>query len=420
VVRRVLLFFPLVLFVLIRQIYANLLGVDRDLLTGVLILGLAVFALIAFQARLREVRRDLMLLDGINLVQFHLAAAAIYAYYIAGRIEANQAIFATYYNCVAPFLIYSGFLIRRMRPQAQQAALAALGCAYVVTLCAAVCEAAGVDFWLFQYDRWTLQRNYLGIARASGLYGTQIDYGLLSFLAFVVSFYCNNRRRQWFTSVIIVAATVGILLSMSRMWLAAGAVVVLLHVAQSRSLKAKLKAAAVIMVMVGALYNVADQLGVVGMLKAADPTTQDSNEGHWWFFQRTPQWLDQFLLVGIGPGTQNGPNEHDTKIVSDFLWLATLLEFGTLLGMLLVFSRLVTILIILRRSFVAKIPCSSPLRPITITVCMSFLLGSFVDSAYAHPVSVAAFYVVGGLLLYDAPPEEVRASNNFVPELQPV
>jgi hypothetical protein len=416
-IRLVLLFFPLLLFVLIRQIYANLLGINRDLLTGALVAGLAVFALLAFQARMREVRRDLLLLDGINLVQFHFAAIAIYAYYVAGRIEPDQAIFAVYYNCVAPFLIYSGFLIRRLKPLTQRAALVALGCAYVVTFCVAVCESAGIDFWLFHYDRWTLQRNYLGIARASGLYGTQLDYGLLSFLAFVVGFYCNNRRRHWFSITIMVTGVIGIVLSMSRIWLAALAVVVVLHLVRSKSLKAKLKVAGASLLMVAALYNVADQLGVVDMLRATDTTTQDSNEGHLWFFQNAPQWMNEFMLVGIGPGTQNGPDEHDTKIVSDFLWLATLLEFGTLLGMFLVLCRVATIFLILRRSFAS--PPHDALRSITIAVCVSFFLASFIDSAYAHPVSVAAFYVIGGVLLHDADPQLVGIKSSYGPELQP-
>jgi hypothetical protein len=194
-------------------------------------------------------------------------------------------------------------------------------------------------------------------------------------------------------------------------------VVIVLHLARSKSLKAKLKVAGVSLLMVAALYNVADQLGVVDMLRATDTTTQESNEGHWWFFQNAPQWMNEYMLVGIGPGTQNGPLEHDTKFVSDFLWLATLLEFGTLLGAFLVLCRVATILLVLRRSFVTSL--SGALKPITIVACVSFLLGSFIDSAYAHPVSVAGFYVMCGLLLYDADPHSLFVNSRYGPELQP-
>ena len=400
-IKRVLIFFPVVLFVLIRQLYANLLGIGRDALTAALVLGLALFALWSFHLRMGEVRRDFLWLDFLNLVQFNLAAAAILAYLVAGRIAINEAVFSVYYYCFAPFLIYAGFLLHRWKSVSRKAALVALACAYMVTVWVAVYEVLGIDFWLFRYDRWVLQKNFVGIARASGLYGTQIDYGLLSFLIFIVAFYWNTRQRHWFASVMIAIASVGVLLSMSRAWVGALIAVVLLHLVRAQSLRRKLRIALVVVLMGAALYSVADKLGFVDILGATDPYTQDSNQARVEFFQNTPKWLGQYWLVGTGPGTQNGPDARDQKFIGDFLWLSTLVEWGTLLGALLLFFRIGVILCALRRTFHSQ--AGSVLRSVTIAVCVSFLLASFVDSAYAHFVSVSAFYVIVGLFLYSVP-----------------
>jgi hypothetical protein len=400
-VTRILIFFPLVLFVLIRQLYANLLGVSRDALTAALVSALAGFALWSFHRRLDEVRRDFLWLDFINLVQFNLAAAVILAYLVAGRIAVNEAVFSVYYYCFAPFLIYAGFLLHRWKSVSRNAALVALACAYLVTVWVAVYEVLGIDFWLFQYDRWVLQKNFSGIVRASGLYGTQIDYGLLSFLIFIVAFYWNARHKHWFASLMTAVAAVGVLLSMSRAWVGAMMVVVLLHLLRAQSLRRKLKIALVVVLMGVALYGIADKLGFVDILGAVDPYTQDSNQARVEFFQNAPQWLAHYWLLGTGPGTQNGPDARDQKFIGDFLWLSTLVEWGTLLGTVLLFFRVSVIVYALRRTLQSE--SGGVLRSVTIAVCISFLLASFVDSAYAHFVSVSAFYVIVGLFLYAAP-----------------
>jgi hypothetical protein len=414
--RRVFLFLPLLLFVLIRQIYANLLGVSRDVLTAMLVSLLSMVAFLAFYRRMREARPDFLLLDFVNLVQFNLAAFVICAYFAADRIAANQATYAIYYNCFAPFLIYSGFLLRRMSPLTQRAALIALACTYAVTLCIAICQSLGVDYWLFEYDRFALQKNYLGITRASGLYGTQIDYGLLSFLVFTVAFYCNAQRRHWFAFTMIVAAAFGILLSMARMWIGAMAILVFFGVTQIRSIRTRLKAAVVVLIAVLALYYVGDQLGVVGMLRAADDYTQDSNEGHWLLYQKAPEQLSQYLLVGTGPGTQNGPDVHDQKVIGDFLFLGTAVEFGGVVGIILVLSRVGTLLIVLRRCNEPQ--PDNPLRKTAMAVCVAFLSAAFVDSAFAHLVSIAVFYVICGLYLYDRVPLIAPVRARHLPEMQ--
>jgi len=416
--KRVLILFPVLLFVLIRQIYTNLTGINRDLLTAALISSLAVFALVSFELRIRRVRHDFLILDVLNLVQFHLAGVAVYLYFIAGRIGSNQAIAAGYYNCIAPFLMYSGFLLRQFSSLTKRAALVALGCAYLVTSCVAICESLGIEFWLFQYDRWLLQKNYLGIARASGLYGTQIDYGFLSFLAFTIAFYCNARRRHWFTVLVMVCAAVGVLLSMSRIWLAALLVIVFAHAVRAQSLKNKLKAGLIIVIMGALLYGVADRVGLIGMLQATDEITQGSNEGHWAYYRDAPRWLSQYMFVGTGPGTQNGPDDvRDVKFITDFLWLGTLVEFGAFPGIVLVLCRLTTILVILSRSYRAR--SEDPLRAITIALCITFVAASFFDSAYAHLVSIAAFYITCGLFLESLPPHRVVTRADYRPQVQP-
>ena len=414
--KKVLLLFPLSLFLFIRQLYVNLLGVDRDMLTGMLVLVLVVFSLLAFSARMRHLRPDFLSIDFITFFQLHLAGIAISVYFVAGRIATNQAVFAAYYNCFAPFLIYSGFLVRRMSSFTQRAALAALAGTYLVTFCIAICQSLGVDYWLFEYDRFGLQKNYLGITRASGLYGTQIDYGLLSFLAFTVAFYCNAQRRHWFAFTIMVVSAFGILLSMARMWIVAMVILVFFGVAQIGSIRTKLKAAVVVLIAASALYYVGDQLGVVGMLRAVDDYTQGSNEGHWELYQKAPGWLSRYLLVGTGPGTQNGPDVHDQKVIGDFLFLGTAVEFGAVVGIVLVLSRVATLLIVLRRC--SEPQPNSPLRKIAIAVCMAFLPAAFVDSAFAHLVSIAVFYVICGLYLYDRAPVIAPLRVGHLPEMQ--
>ncbi len=417
-IKYVLIFFPLLLFVLIRQFYTNLLGINRDLLTALLISGFAVFAVLAFQMRMREARSDFLVFDFINLAQFFLAASATYIYFIAGRIESGQAIYGAYYNCIAPFLIYAGFLLWRLKPEVRQAALVALGLAYAVTVLIALFEVSGIEFWLFRYDRWTLIPNYLGIPRAAGLYGTQIDYGCLSFLAFIAGLYSNARRRHPFAIFVAVAGALGTLLAMSRAWIIALVVVVLLHVSRSQTIKAKLKAAFVILVIAAALYVPAAQLGVIGMLQAVDAGTQESNQGHLWFYQNAPEWMNRFMFVGTGPGTQNGPDAHEVKIVSDFLWLATLMEFGTMLGAILVLFRATVVAIALWRSYSSQL--DSPLRPLTLALCIAVLVGSFANGAFAHPVSIAAFYVIVGLFLYVSPAASAAREHSLQPEMLPV
>jgi hypothetical protein len=400
-IRRVLFFFPVLLFILIRQLYANLLGISKDILTAAVYVTLAMIAVWAFQSRMREVRRDFLLLDVLNLSQSGVASLAICAYFLAGKIEANQATYAFYYYCIAPFLIYSGFLIARMKPVTRTGVLVASGCAYLVTFWVAVFESLGVEFWLFQYDRWELQKNYLDVARASGLYGTHIDYGLLSFLVFTVAFYRRLSHRHWFTTLIMTVAAAGTLLSMSRAWVAAAAAVVFLHLIQAQSLKRKLQTALVVAVAGLALYSIADRLGFVTMLEAADVYTQESNESRLDYVQNAPKWLREYMILGTGPGTQNGPDAHGQKFIGDFLWLSTLVECGTILGGLLVLARVVVIGLVIQRSL--QLTDDSGLRPIAIVACLSFLLASFIDAAYAHFISVSAFYVISALVLSRPP-----------------
>ncbi|MGI9101551.1 MAG: O-antigen ligase family protein [Terriglobales bacterium] len=400
--KRIILLFPLMVFLLIREIYANLFRINKDYLTALLLSGLAVLAVVSFQARMREKRRDFLVLDIINLLQFVCAAVVITLFYLSGGINDSQAVYSVYSYCFAPFLIYAAFLVYRLKPVTQRVALIALGCAYALTVLVAVCESLGIDYWLFHYERWILQANYLDIFRASGLYGTHIDYGLLSFLAFTVAFYSRPAKGRWFASVVMVLAVLAALLTMSRAWVGAIGLVVLVHTMMAQSFKRKVQIGVLVLVVGAGFYTIADQLGFVTMLEAADVYTQDSNQARVEFLQQTPKWLREYMIVGTGPGTQNGPDpgEH-TKFVGDFLWLSTMVECGTLFGGALNLARIVLIALVLWRT--ARSDRHGGLRAIAIVVALSFLLAAFINGAYAHYINVAIFYVICGLALVAEP-----------------
>jgi hypothetical protein len=394
-------FFVLFLFVFVRQLCANLLGVSRDFLTAMLVAVLALLGLLSFEARLRERRRDFILVDVLSITQFYLVGVAIYFYLAAGKIHGNHAIYAVYYYMFAPLLVYSGFLLQRLGALPRRSALMALGCVYVVTFWAALYESLGIEFWLFRYDRWVLQKNFLGIARASGMYGTHIDYGLLSFFTFVTALYCHLRRRHWFSTGMMGVATVGLLLTMSRAWIGAWFIVVVLHLTRSQPLARRLKTLALVLIAGTGLYVAADRMGFVDMLRSVDEYTQISNESRLGFLENMPKWLDEFALIGVGPGTQNGQPIGQQKFIGDFLWLAILVEYGTILGSVLILLKITLLLYVLWRAWMH--PSGGVLKPVVIAGCLSFLLASLVNSAYAHFVTVSAFYVAIGLFLSSIP-----------------
>jgi O-antigen ligase len=199
-------------------------------------------------------------------------------------------------------------------------------------------------------------------------------------------------------------SAIGVLMTMSRTWIAALMIVVLVHIFRIRSTRYKIKAVIVLIALASLAIPVAMQLGVVDMFAANDSYTQSSNTTRLRYLQKLPGWvLEDYPLIGTGPGTQNGPAGVDDKIASDFLWLAIVIDCGAIMGAILVAFRVILIFHVLRRSL-RRGGARSGLEPLTSALCVSFLLASFVDSAFAHMVSESVFYVVCGLCLYKNDP----------------
>lgn len=397
-IRRIILAFPIMIFVLIREIYTNLFGVNKDILSAILVVGFSCLSAFAFFKRLRERRSDLLLVDTITLVQFFLAAIAIVGYLGASLINGSEVASSLYYYCLAPFLIYSGYFLCRFRKATLRAALIAAGLAYLVTFWAAIYQVLGIDFWLFQ-SRWLLERNFLGIGRAAGMYGTQIDYGCLSFMAFCVAYFINKSRPNWFAKVIALTAVFGTLSSMSRVWMAATLGVLLIDFIFRQSWKRRIAIGLVVIVLTSAVYPIAAELGITSIVTGEDEDTQISNRNRFEYFSQMEQWLlHDYPLVGTGPGTQNGPDTGGQKFVGDFLWLGYMVDFGTLTGGVLVLLRIVLLIYLVARSYRSHLNPS--LRWVTSTLCISFMFASIVDSAFAHPVTISIFYIVAGVFLY--------------------
>jgi hypothetical protein len=396
---RIFWIFPLAVFLLTRQIYTNLAGISRDLLTLLLLGGLAILGIAAFLLRLRERRRGFLMIDAITVTQFFVTAASVWAYSVTARIESSEAVSALFYYCLAPFLIYAGFVFFRYSKETRQAGLVAAGVAYLLTFWVAVYELLGIDSPLFQYDRWELQKNYSGIARASGLYGTQIDYGCLSFIAFSVAYFVGFSRPHWFAKVVAVVAALGALASMSRVWMLAIVLVLVIDLVARRTMKQRLLFALAATILLASLVPLLDDLGVMTMVTADDPYTQESNGSRIDNFSMMSEWvLHDYPIVGTGPGTQNGPDARNQKFVSDFLWLGFLIDFGSLTGSILVLLRFLLLVYMVARSVGSSAdPC---LRWLTSALCIAFFAASFVDSAFVHPVTVSLFYMISGIFLY--------------------
>ncbi|MGA3049485.1 MAG: hypothetical protein ABSD67_22850 [Terracidiphilus sp.] len=402
--------FPIMIFVLIRQIYVNLFGVNKDILSALLVASLTGLSVLAFSKRLRAQRSDLLLVDAITLAQFFLAAIVIVGYMGASLIHTAEVASSLYYYCLAPFLIYSGYFLCRFRKTTLQAALIAAGLAYLVTFWAALYQVLEVNFWLFQSD-WLLERNFLGIGRATGMYGTQIDYGCLSFMTFCVAYYINIRRHNWFAKLIALTAVLGAISSMSRVWMAGILGVFVIDFIFRQSWKHRVAIALAIAVLTLVLHPIASELGITSIVASEDEDTQTSNYNRIEYFSQLQQWLlHDYPLVGTGPGTQNGPDTEGQKFVGDFLWLGYMVDFGALTGVVLVLLRIVLLIYLAARSYRSHVNPS--LRWVTSALCISFIFASIVDSAYAHPVTISVFYIIAGVFLYcDQPNGPARSDS---------
>ena len=412
----VCILFPIAVFLLSRQIAANAVGLGKDTLSAIFVISMSVVAIAGFDYRLREVRRDFRVIDTLTLLQSAIAGVAISLYYLGGRIEPSEAVFSAYYYCFAPFLVYAGFLLCRLPGSLKNAAITALGLAYVLTVVAAVCEVLGINFWLFEHDRWSLQPSGLGFFRATGLYGSQIDYGCLSFMVFSAAYYTRRSGGAWRSLTMMALSSVGLLLTISRVWIAAAFVVVIVDVAARSSWKRIAGIALGSIVLLAALYPAAQSFGIVDFLSSRDELTRSSNQDRLYYYRAAPKWLlEDYVLVGTGPGTQNGPDVHGKKIVADALWLGILVDFGTAAGSILVLLKVGFAVYVLARA--RKDTSRTVLKMLTIALGLALLLPSLVDSAFEHPVSISVFYLVAGLYLYlSSKPEPTLARQPSQPQ----
>jgi hypothetical protein len=395
----VVVLFPIAVFLLSRQIVANATGIGKNSLSALFVAALSLVAIAAFERRLEASRPDFRLTDTLTLAQAAIAGIIIALYLLSGSIEPSEAVSSTYYYCLAPFLVYAGFLASKL-PQARvTSGFIALSMAYLLTLVAGICEVMGSDYWLFANENWYLQQSGLGFSRATGLYGSQIDYGCLSFMVFCIFFYARRLGTAWPKKLMIGFAWIGLLLSMSRVWVAAAILVVVVDAVASRSWKRVKRLAVVGALFLAALYPVADSIGLLDFVTGRDEMTHTSNEDRRYYYRMAPKWLlNDYPLVGTGPGTQNGPDVHGKKMVFDALWLATLVELGTSGGFVVLCLRIGFILYVLWRAW--KHSAQTVLRPLTIALALSQLVASLVDSVFGHPVTITIFYIIAGLFLY--------------------
>lgn len=399
-----------------RQVYSNALGIDRDLLTALLAGTLSVLALAGFLRRLQRQGSRYLLVDAVTVSQALLAGLGILAYSVYARISAAEAVSSFYYYCLAPFLIYAGFLLCRLEEVNIRAGLIAMALAYAVTFGLGIAQMFGVDSGLLEYERGFVQHTSEGFARANGLYGTQIDFGCLSFFVFTVAFYLNRSRAGWLTKTTMALAILGALTSMSRVAVAAICAVVGVELLFRGSLKTRLKHLVLVSLVIAVIYPLADSIGATGTLMSEDPYTKDSNQTRIGYLVATPRlMLERYPLVGEGPGSQNGPGGpggSSEKVATDFLWLGILVDFGALAGAILILLRLVLLVYLLLRAYMSRGGKAN--SRITTALTMMFLLASCVDSAYAHPVTISIFYIIVGIFLYQDAMTRIKTQPSMV------
>ncbi len=400
VATRVVVMLPAVMFFLSRQLVSNLTGIGKDALTVILVFGLAIVALISLVLRLFESRPDFLKIDALVFIQFTLALGGCFFYILSGISQPSEAVYSIYVYAVAPFLLYCGFMFARLNNFWKQALSWSCIGAYSIMLVAACFEVIGIDYWLFADEKWIIQRNFLGFGRATGLYGTQIDFGCLSFSFFCISFYRAHRERKMRYVVFCVMTALGALLSMSRVWIFATLVVLMFPFLRRQSVKQLLLSFALLCVLGFLMIPAANSLGLSQIIFSQDALTQQSNANRADYFHQAPQWLlEDYPLEGTGPGTQTGPDPLGRKFIGDFLWLGMLIDFGTCLGSLLVVLRLLLILIILRSCLKSDVRRLS--QQVTVAFCLAMFLSSFLDSTYAHLVTLSLFYMVCGVALFE-------------------
>jgi len=400
VAARIMVLLPIVMFSLSRQLISNLVGVGKDALTVILVLGLATIAFISLVLRLFDSRTDFLKIDALVFIQFALALSGSMFYLVSGISQISDAVYGIYVYVLAPFLLYSGFLYSRLNSAWKSALYWSCFFTYSIMLVSGCFEVIGLDYWLFANDKWLTQRNFLGLGRATGLYGTQIDFGCLSFSFFCISFHLAMQKRKMRYVVFCILAALGVLLTMSRIWIVATLIAFVIPFLSRPSVKQLLWFCALLGGLGLLMAPLTSSLGVSQIFLSQDQQTQQSNENRGNYFSQASQWLlEDYAFEGTGPGTQTGPDPLGQKFIGDFLWLGMLIDYGTLLGSLLVGLRLLLIIMVLWSCLRSKLREIS--QKVTVMFCFTMLLSSFLDSAYAHVVTISVFYIICGVALFD-------------------
>ncbi|HEU5234300.1 MAG TPA: hypothetical protein VFU50_15670 [Terriglobales bacterium] len=404
----------LALLFVVRQFYVNLLGIDRSLFSAVFVVLMTLIGLVFLWHRIGRPSPRFLVVDAIIAAQLILSLVAIGAYWFLGTTNTAITVYAIYFYALAPLLLYSGFYLRRVRAQHVQISLIASSTVFIMMCIAGLFQVIGFDGWLFRNDNFEFQSTFLGTHRATGGYGTQIDFGLLSFIVFVCAFYIARERRSKLAVFMVLVGFGGILLAVSRVFIFAAVCVLISSVRRSTFSRLFRQPKRLIPLAMGMLLVViaVQQLDLITIFLAADTVTQSSNEDRITFLHNAPRWaLRDYPIEGTGPGTQNGPNEEMNKLIGDGLWLAMLIEFGLLVGLPIVLLKM-ALLVLVVRNF-AKCNRKSAISCIACVLAICFLAASVVDSAFANVVSLSIFYVIAGWFLcdyYSERPTELLAS----------
>jgi hypothetical protein len=399
---RYVLLFGVACFFFVRQLYVNLFGIDRATLSAAFVVMMSTAGLLLLVERAKRSSPAFYVVDGILAVQLLVSGVVVGCYWLAGRVNSAEATYAIYYNGFAPLLLYIGFYLRKKNQRQIEGWLIAASLVFVVMIIAAMLQVFGIDWWLFRNENWLFIRTFFGVPRATAGYGTQIDFGLFCFIFFVCSFYAYFETKSVRSAFIAFLAFAGTVLTFSRMFIFAAVAVFacqFMRPSVIASLKRKRVTLATLALSAALIVTLFQQLNIIAIFRAEDAITQDSNEGRVLYVQSAAKWLlEDYPYVGSGPGTQNGPN-NETKTIGDFLWLALLIEFGFVSGIIVVLLKIALLLIVIRNYLHSQY--RSALATAAFVLSISFLLVSFIDSAFANMVTISIFYLIVGAFLYN-------------------
>jgi hypothetical protein len=401
---RILVIIAVIVFLLARQIYVNLLGVDRTLISALFALAISGFGLYVAWLRSRVSMPSFWIFDLIVWTEFFICLPVIVMYSLSGRMDVAQTTYAILYYCFIPLLVYAVFWIKKLDAKILRQIETAICGVFLLMVVAGVTQALGLDLWLFRNDRYFLQPTSLGFQRATGAYGTQIDFGALCFIFFAYSFFRVVRNKAHFHIVVAAAAVIGVVLALSRFYIAATIVLLLLWFVGHLKLQDFRKPLSVFAValVIGTCVAGFRYVNITSVLLQGDEYTESSNESRLEYVRSIPKLATEFLAVGAGPGTQNGPNgirDDVQKIVTDFLWLSFFVEYGFIVGGVIAFLKLAALLLMF--SVYRRKRHPSALANTVMAISVTFLLCSFVNSAFANATTIGIFYVMGGLFAFE-------------------